>query len=59
MSKCGAQKSFKKRDLPKKGVFLKKGGLNLHAIHLQENYENGRNLFFTFTLFYTSSSNFI
>ena len=42
MFKRGAQKSFKKGgqgDLPQKVCFLNMGGLNLRAIHVQENYE--------------------
>ena len=38
----GLKKVLKKgerRDLPYKGGFLKKGGLNLRAMHLKENYK--------------------
>ena len=39
--KCQSEglKKVKKRDLPQKGAFLKKDGENMHAMHLQENYE--------------------
>ena len=44
-------------DLPYKGGFLKKGGLNLDAMNLQENHEMEE--FFIFILFYISFFNFV